>query len=269
MLDRGDPVRAEKVLSGAIRKNPDSALLYYARVMARGMSGNLKGADEDSLKAVGLSREQPATLSQRALLMMQSRRREEAFAWADRALKGDASDADALAVRGRFLWKDRGRYELALEDIKQAARVSPERYQGLYQEAQKRFFGQRALSRLGKGDDKRALEDADRALAGDAGDATAHMVRGAVFSRMGKSEEAIKETTLALKADKRSGEALLYRGMALETMGQRDRALTDFRRAADIDPGRFRRFYELLAQAQRDGAPPLWTRTSGAAATSD
>ncbi|UPT74970.1 MAG: tetratricopeptide repeat protein [Elusimicrobiota bacterium] len=269
LLDRGDPVQAEQVLSGAIRKNSDSAPLYYARVMARGMSGNLKGADEDSLKAVALSREQSETLSQRALLMMQARRRGEAFAWADRALKSDPGDADALAIRGRVLWSDRGRYELALEDLKQAALISPERYRNLYQEAQKRFYGHRALSGLGKGDDKQALEDADRALASNAGDATAHMVRGAVFSRAGKVEEAIKETTLALKADSRSAEALLYRGMAMETLGQRGRALADFKRAADIDPVRFRRFYERLVQAQREGAPPLWSRKGGAVTASN
>ncbi len=263
LMDRGDPVRAEQVLSGAIRKNSDSAQLYYARVMARGMSGNLKGADEDSLKAVALSRELPATLSQRAMLMMQARRREEAFAWADRALKSDSADADALSVRGRFLWRDRAHYDLALEDLKQAARISPERYGNLYQEARKRFYGQRALSDLAKGNDKQALEDADRALKSDAGDATAHMVRGAIFSRAGKPEETIKETTLALKADRLSSDALLYRGMALETLGQRGRALADFKRAADIDPVRFLRFYERLMQAQREGAPPLWPRAGG------
>lgn len=269
LLDRGDPVRAEQVLSGAIRKNSDSAPLYYARVMARGMSGNLKGADEDSLKAVALSHEQPATLSQRALLMMQSRRRDEAFAWADRALKSDPGDADALAIRGRFNWSDRGRYDLALEDLKQAARISPERYGSLYQEAQKRFYGQRARASLGKGDDKQALEDANSALASNADDATAHMVRGAVFSRAGKVEEAIKETTLAIKADPRSCDALLYRGISMETLGQRGRALADFKRAAEIDPVRFRRFYEKLMQAQREGSPPLWSRKGGAIATSN
>ncbi len=269
LLDRGDPVQAEKVLSGAIRKNSDSAPLYYARVMARGMAGNLKGADEDSLKAVALSREQSATLSQRALLMMQSRRRDEAFAWADRALKSDPGDADALAIRGRFNWSDRGRYDLALEDLKQAARISPERYGSLYQEAQKRFYGQRARSGLAKGDDKQALEDANLALASNAGDATGHMVRGAVFSRAGKVEEAIKETTLAIKADPRSSDALLYRGVSMETLGQRGRALADIKRAAEIDPVRFRRFYEALLQAQRDGSPPLWSRKGAAVASSN
>jgi tetratricopeptide (TPR) repeat protein len=269
LLDRGDPVRAEQVLSGAIRKNSDSAPLYYARVMARGMSGNLKGADEDSLKAVALSHEQPATLSQRALLMMQSRRRDEAFAWADRALKSDPGDADALAIRGRFNWSDSGRYDLALEDLKQAARISPERYGGLYQEAQRRFYGQRARSGLAKGDDKQALEDATLALASNAGDATAHMVRGAIFSRAGKVEEAIKETTLAIKADPRSSDALLYRGISMETLGQRERALADIKRAAEIDPVRFRRFYEALIQAQREGSPPLWSRNRAAVTASN
>lgn len=269
LMDRGDPVRAEQVLSGAIRKNGDSAPLYYARVMARGMSGNLKGADEDSLKAVSLSRELPATLSQRSMLMMQSRRREEAFAWADRALKGDPGDADALAIRGRFLWRDRGRYDLALAALKEAARISPERYQDLYRKAQKRFYSQRAHASLAKSDNRQALADADLALASDPGDATAHMVRGAVFSRTGKPEEAIKETTLALKADRRFSDAFLFRGIALEMLGQRERAIVDFKRAAELDPVRFRRFYEKLVQAHNEGAPPLWSRSGGTVAASN
>lgn len=94
-LDRGDPARAEKVLSGSIRRHDDSAELHYARVLARVMGGNLQKADEDSLRAVTLSREAPVALSQRASLMMTMGRRAEAFAWANRALESNPQDADA------------------------------------------------------------------------------------------------------------------------------------------------------------------------------
>lgn len=259
-LDRGDPARAEKVLTGAIRRHDDSAELHYARVLARGMGGNLQKADEDSLRAVTLSREAPVALSQRASLMMTMGRRAEAFAWANRALEGNPQDADALAIRGRVLWEDRKRSDLAIEALKKAAEIDPEGYKDLYQRRVRRFHGERALGSVGKGDYKQALTEADAALEIDPSDALARTVRGMAFFKTGKVEEAIKESTLALKSDPDSKWALAYRAMSMETLGARRQALADFKRAAGIDPARFGPDYERLARAQREGSPPLWGR---------
>ena len=259
-INRGDPARAEKVLSGAIRDHGDRAELYYARALARGLKGDLKKADEDSLRAVKLSREKAVALSQRACLMMAMGRREEAFAWANRALESDSNDADALAIRGKFQWTDRNRPDLALVDLKKAAELDPKAYQDAYQSRIRRFHRERALSGAFKGNFKEALADANAALEIDPADAQAHLARGLVFERTGKVEESIKETTLALKSDPRSMWALVYRGMAMETLGARSQALADFKRAAAIDPARFRADYEKLVRAQQEGAPPLWVR---------
>lgn len=266
-INRGDPARAEKVLTGAIRRHDNHAELYYARVLARGLGGDLKKADEDSLRAVKLSREQPVTLSQRASLMMTMGRREEAFAWANRALVGDPRDADALAIRGKVLWTSRP--DLALADLKKAAELDPQAYQDAYQVRVRRFHRERALSGAFDGNFKQALADADAALAIDPDDSLARLARGLVFERTGKVEEAIKETTLALKSDPRSKWALVYRAMAMETLGARPQALADYRRAAAIDPARFRADYERLLRAQREGAPPLWVRRDTAGAVVD
>lgn len=257
---RGDPTRAEKVLTGAIRSHEDHAELYYARVLARGLGGDLKKADEDSLRAVKLSREKPIALSQRACLMMAMGRREEAFAWANRALEGDPKDADALAVRGKFLWTDRDRPDLALADFKKAAEIDPQAYQDAYQRRVRHFHSARAISGVIKRDFKQALADADAALAIDPTDALAHQARGLVFEKTGRIEESIKENTLALKSDPRAMWALAHRGIAMEMLGARSQALADFKRAADIDPALFRKNYERLKRAQREGAPPLWVR---------
>lgn len=259
-LDRGDAVRAEKVLSGAIRKHENNAQLHYALVLAHGLGGDFKKADEDSLRAVKLSREQPVALSQRASLMMTMGRREEAFAWATRALEGNSQDADALVIRGRVQWLDRKRPDLALVDLKKAAEINPERYQDVYQDRVRRFHRERALSSAFKGDFKQALADADTALEIDRADSQAHMARAVVYVKTGKIEETIKETTMALKSDPGSMWALFFRAQAMETLGAREKALTDLKRAAAIDPGRFRRHYEKLLRAKREGAPPIWVR---------
>ena len=259
-MDRGDAARAEEVLSGAIRRHENSAELHYARVLAHGLGGDLKKADADSLRAVKLSHEQPVTLSQRASLMMTMGRREEAFAWATRALEGNSQDADALVIRGQVLWVDRKRHDLALADLKKAAEIDPERYQNVYQGGVWRFHRDRAMSSAFKGDFKQALADADAVLAIEPADAQAHMTRAVVFEKTGKVEETIKATTMALKSDPVSMWALFFRAKAMETLGARDKALADLKRAAAIDPGRFRRHYEEMLRAKREGSPPIWVR---------
>jgi tetratricopeptide (TPR) repeat protein len=270
LLDRGDPARAEQVLSKAIGRNRDSAALYYARVMARGLNGDYKGADGDSLKAVTLSHERAVALSQRAGLMMEMGRRDEAFAWANRALQAEPNDANALAVRGRYLWKDQGRTELALEDLRRAAKIDPGQYETLYQEGQRRFYGQRAVTSFGRGDYRQAFVSSGLALQADPSSAQAHLVRGMVYWKMGKVEETIKDTTLALKADPKSTWALFQRGLAMEALGRRDFAIADFKRAAALNPKKFNPILDRLLQAQHEGRrEPIWPREGGSVAFSN
>ncbi len=267
-LARGDAIMAELVLSKEMRGQRASAELYYARAMARAAGGDLKGADVDSLQAVSLSREHPVTLSQRASLMMAAGRRDEAFAWAERALAVSPDDADALAVRGRCLWRDKGRPETALQDLQRAAQLDPGRYQALYREGRRRLYEQLAVAGVGKGDLRAALANADKVLAVDPGSLQAHLVRGLVFWKQGKPEETIKDTTLALKTDPRSTWALFHRGLAMEALGQRERAIADFRRAAAIAPAKFQPMLERLLQAQREGRhEPVWPKEGVVAAS--
>lgn len=263
-LGRGDGTRAEQILTESIRQHPDVAESYYARVMARAVNGDFKGADADSLKAVTLSREQPQALSQRASLMMQMGRREEAFAWANRAIAGDPKDADALAIRGRYIWRDQARPELALEDLKQAAQLDPGRYQLLYEEGQRRYFSARAGIDLGRGDYRGALADAERVIKVDAGNTQAQLVRALSYWKEGNPEEAIKASTLAIKADPKSTRALFQRALAMEALGQRDRAISDMARAASLNPRKYRPLLEKLQRAKADGVQePIWPRESG------
>ena len=120
-----------------------------------------------------------------------------------------------------------------------------------------------------KGNFKQALADTDEILAGSPADAQARTVRGSAFLEAGKVEETIKETTLALKSDPGSMWALFFRAQAMETLGARSRALADLKRAAAIDPSRFRADYERLILAEREGAPPLWSRKSNESVLSD
>ncbi|MBI4371472.1 MAG: hypothetical protein HY552_04155 [Elusimicrobia bacterium] len=187
-------------------------------------------------------------------------RREEAFAWANRALQANPDDPDALVIRGRYLWKERRRPDLGLEELKQAAQLDPERYQDLYQQGRMLVLRERALDRMGKGDFARAFEDANQVLAADPRSAEGHLVRGTALLEAGRVEETIKDMTLALKADPRLSWALFQRAVALEMLGQRGRALADFKRAAVLDPARFQPMVDKLLRAQAEGSPPLWRR---------
>jgi tetratricopeptide (TPR) repeat protein len=260
LLDRGESARAEQVITDALKRQGESAELYYARVVARGMTKNFNGADADSIKAVTLSRQSPETLSQRASLMMAMTRREEAYAWAQRAIKADPDNADALAVRGRIEWRDRHDPDRALKDLSRAAKLDPDDYAAIYHEGVRRLVRQRALNSLNKGDYRQAFIDASVALKTDPANADAHAVRGQVFLKVGHVEDAIKETTQALKSDPECENALAYRSIALETLGSRSAALQDMKRAAALNPRKFSKIYEVLLRAQKEGAGPLWSR---------
>jgi tetratricopeptide (TPR) repeat protein len=259
LLDRGQAVQAEKLLTGALQRQGEAAELYYARVMARGMERNFNGADADSLRAVTLSGQNAVALSQRARLMKTMGRREEAFTWAERALKSNPTDADALLIRGMYQWRDRRNPELALVDLKKAAEIDPDEYRNTYREGLRRLNMQRAVNNLIKGDYKQALEDADNILKLDPANPDAHAVRGQVFLKAGRVEDTVKETTLALKADPKCENALLYRSIAMETLGARPAALADMKRAAALNP-KYKKLYDDLLQAQRQGIGPLWER---------
>jgi tetratricopeptide (TPR) repeat protein len=260
LLDRGDATRAEQVITDTLKRQGESAELYYARVMARGMAKNFNGADADSIKAVTLSRQSPETLSQRASLMMAMARREEAYTWAQRAIKSDPDNADALAVRGRIEWRDRHDPDRALKDLSRAAKLDPDDYAAIYHEGVRRLVRQRALNSLNKGDYRQAFIDASVALKTEPANADAHAVRGQVFLKFGHVEDAIKESTQALKSDPECENALAYRSMALETLGSRPAALQDMKHAAALNPRKFTKLYEVLLRAQKEGAGPLWSR---------
>jgi tetratricopeptide (TPR) repeat protein len=260
-LDQGDPARAQKVLTAALNKH-DVAPLRYARSMAYAMRGDLPNADKDSIMAVSMSHENPATLSQRTSLMMAMGRRQEAYAMANATLASNSQDADALAIRGRITWKDKNKPEQALEDLKKAAEINPKEYGQLYQIGQTRFMGDRAMSAANKGNYKQASQDAQAVLKTNPADSRAHTVMGIVDLKSGNVEGCIKETTMALKSNPQDVWAYFHRAIAMETLGQRNRAIDDFKRAAMIAPNRFGPFYKKLVQAQRDGKPPLWQRES-------
>jgi tetratricopeptide (TPR) repeat protein len=263
LLDRGESAQADKLLTGVLRRHGDSPELYYARVMAREMAGDLKGADGDSLRAVTLSHETAVALSQRSGLMIAMGRREEAYSWAERTLAADPRNADALAIRGRVLWKDRQRPDLAIEDLKQAAEADPEEYAELYTLGVRLYRRQQALNDLDKGDYRQAFKDAELMLASDPKNPDAHMILGRVFMKMGNAEGTIKETTLALKSDPRSEKALFYRSVAMETLGARTEALADMKRVAALNPAKYQPLYDRLLQAQREDRGPIWRRDVG------
>ena len=262
-LDNGEAARAETTLTKALKGNGSSAPLYYARAMARAMNGDLAQADEDSMRAVKLSRGAPQVLSQRAQLMMQMGRHSEAIAWASKAIEGNPQDADALAVRGRALWKSGGHMAQGLQDLGQAADVDPANYENLYHGAAMIVRSNHAMASLNKGDVKTAKAEAQSVLNEDASNATAHYIFAYTSRKEGNPERAIKEATLALKNRPDLSYALIERGIALEMLGARANALADFKRAAMLNPRQFQGYYDRLLTAQRQGQAPIWQRQAG------
>src|ERR1019366_7600907 len=104
-----------------------------ARTMARLQSGDLKGADDDSLRALKLNPTGTEAYTHRALIMQGMNKMAESRGWIEAALKLDPYDESAWIMRGNY-FSETGRSDLAAADFKRAAQINPDNYD-LYRKA--------------------------------------------------------------------------------------------------------------------------------------
>ena len=82
-----------------------------------------------------------------------------------------------------------------------------------------------------------ALKDANAALELDGGNAVSYLLRGKVYSRLGKLDQALADLNQTVEME--SGMAWGYqeRGFIYAAMGKTDAAVADFYKAISLDPG--------------------------------
>jgi tetratricopeptide (TPR) repeat protein len=235
------PLAAPRARPGAGR--------YGAKAMACYFGGDLKGADEASLKAVELAGQSAEACAARAWLMKSMGRWTEAQAWAEQGLRKEPSNPDALALRGRCRWRA-GLAEKAREDFRRAAEKDPA-YGKLYALSRKASPSAvaerrlRAVRRAQAGDHAEAWMETDRLLAADSRDFNARDIRALISMRQGRWDSVLRESSLSLEIAPGNARALWNRGLALRALGRDREAEADFKEAVRRDPGYRKRENEI------------------------
>ncbi len=157
-------------------------------------------------------------------------RLEEGLASLERCLELEPLSAWAYGWRGRALWQN-GR-EGAAADLDRALALDA---------GCPWLWSWRAELLLGRGKNRAALKDADRALELSPLDAHASYCRGEALRRLGKTKEALRSLDVAVEFDPISAPTFISRGVLLGAMGDHKGQLRDFRCAARAAPDLFRR----------------------------
>jgi tetratricopeptide (TPR) repeat protein len=139
--------------------------------------------------------------------------------------RGPAADCYRAAAGDRDDWRALGACNLALES---QFLTTPDRAATLVN---------RAIIRMRRNDNRRALNDLDAAIALDEQLAEAHVMRGAVLIDLDRPHEAVEGLTRALALNPANPERIYYyRAAAYEDQGNARAAYDDYRRAAEVAP---------------------------------
>jgi Flp pilus assembly protein TadD len=163
-----------------------------------------------------------------AVRLFRAGRVAEAEAEAQRALRRDARDAEALHVLG-CIRAQGGAHAEALQLIDQALALAPGN--PAFASNRGRVLAQLGLARLRAGDASAAALAFEAALPAFPADASVRNNLGIALQRMGRLEEAIREFRRAEELDPALESVLVNWGNALETQGDLEGAAAKYREA--------------------------------------
>jgi len=243
----------EAPASGAAQAEPAAGAADVQAASGVGSSRARQGVDTGGAGGTGPGVAEPARQVVRE-------RMEAELAEVDRALEGDADNADLLVRRG-MLHRDLGRYEDAYADVNRLAAIEPASavagallgtvYLALGRPLEAVAELDRALAAnptlswalAHRGDAHRragrydlALADLDQALLLDPEDAFALATRGTLSRDLGRYDEAVADLTRALAIDPEVPWVLAARGLAYQRGGRNDAALADLDHALRLQP---------------------------------
>ncbi len=219
--------QAQTLYEAVLKALPRHAETLHLLGNLRFQKGDPKRALQLIGKAVDLNPGNPAYRYNRALILQQTGRTEEAAAAFGSVTALDPHDADAWAGRGEMLLL-LGRAQPALESLDRASALRP----ATADLHMNRGVALRALGRLDE-----ALAAQDRALAAGPSGAEAWSNRGNVLQDLGRLEDALASHDRALALKPGHVDAWLNRGNALRGLGRLEDALVSLDRALALDPG--------------------------------
>ena len=99
------------------------------------------------------------------------------------------------------------------------------------------FYQTRADANLGKGEDKLAVADYDKAVELKPDDAIAFLNRGKAHYNLKAFDKAGADYDKAIELDPKGSKAYYNRGMLFERLGNVEKAIADYQKAIDLDAG--------------------------------
>lgn len=225
----------------ALRPQRDDLLSMKGWVQVE--TGDLHGAEKSFAGAIAVNPNEPVHYSDRAGVLLQLNRFDEALADAIRSLEISAQNPAAhyvvAAVRRR-----QGKIAEALDHLARAVDLAPD---------QTAWWMELARWRFEAHDLELAQQAIDRVLQADGNSYDALVLAGQILGERGQYREAIERFTRAVGANPARGEAYLYRAMAAMSFENYAQALEDLRRARELLPHRQAILDELIDECKASG----------------
>jgi predicted O-linked N-acetylglucosamine transferase (SPINDLY family) len=225
-MQRGNHGRALQLLDRSLAVQPRNPATHYNRanlLREMGRSDEALGGYESAL---ALNGQHPGALINRGAILGAQHRYAEALESYDRAIAVAPKDASTHCSRGRAL-TELNRQGEAVQSFNRALELSPGKLESLIGRAH-------ALQRSGRFLD--ALADFDQAIDSDPGNADAHWGRAGVLMELRRFAEAVDSYDRARTLDPALIETLYGRASALIELERYEEAIADFRRLLSERP---------------------------------
>ncbi len=224
--DMGLRDEAFAAYSKAIGNDPEYAVSYDIRGLARILGGDADNAILDYSKAVELNPRDIVAYNRRGVAYKVKKEYDKAIADFDKALEVNPSYVKALKNRGN-IYHFKGEYDRAIEDYNNALHLYPTFIDATYD---------RGLSWHAKTKYDQAIDDFDKVILMDVGHIDAYIGRGSAYHAKGEYDVAILNYNKAIEINPRNAMAYFDRGLAYQQKKEFDLAFSDYTRAIEIRP---------------------------------
>jgi protein O-GlcNAc transferase len=223
----GDLRRAEQIVQGLLRDNPENFDLLHLMGVIKSIGGNNGEAEDLYKRALKIHSHHEELRVNLALVLVAGEKPEEALTHIETALSMNAGNAVAQLTRGNIL-RMLGRRADALAGFDRATSINPRYVKAWVNRGI-------TLSELGRHEE--ALASCDTALRIDPASAEAWSNRGIACAGLKRSDAALESYDRALAISPDSDATWSNRGNVLGELRRYDEALSSFDRALAIHPG--------------------------------
>jgi tetratricopeptide (TPR) repeat protein len=207
-----------------IRLNPNNAMAYRDRGLARGRLADEAGSCADLDRSLQLNAQDGLTYSRRAFCRSALGNQQGAQQDINRAMQLSPNDARVLSARGTFRERQKD-FRGAISDYTEAIRLDP-------QDAL--AYTARGVIRVELGDKQGGIMDYNEAIRLNPQFARAFYNRGIVRANLGDKQGGIMDYNEAIRLKPQFAEAYVNRGTTRAQSGDRQGAIADYRKAIDL-----------------------------------